>query len=39
VLPGSHFLPLEFPDMLAACLQALVERADVADRLRPTGAR
>jgi pimeloyl-ACP methyl ester carboxylesterase len=39
VLPGSHFLPLEFPDELAACLQALVERADVADRLRPTGAR
>jgi hypothetical protein len=27
VLPGSHFLPLEFPDELAGELRALAERA------------
>jgi pimeloyl-ACP methyl ester carboxylesterase len=30
VLPGSHFLPLEFPEELAERLRWLVERTDVA---------
>ena len=32
LLPGSHFLPLEYPDELAAELQRLAERTDL-----PTG--
>jgi pimeloyl-ACP methyl ester carboxylesterase len=39
VLAGSHFLPLEFPDELAAVLRTLVARSDIADGLRPTAAR
>jgi pimeloyl-ACP methyl ester carboxylesterase len=39
VLPGSHFLPLEFPDELAARLHDLVARATAADELRSPGAR
>ncbi len=30
VLPGSHFLPLEYPDELVECLRALAARADLA---------
>jgi pimeloyl-ACP methyl ester carboxylesterase len=30
LLPGSHFLPLEFPDELAAELRRLAERTDLA---------
>ena len=30
VLPGSHFLPLEFPDELAAELRRLADRAGIA---------
>jgi hypothetical protein len=29
VLPGSHFLPLEFPDELAQELNALLARTDL----------
>jgi pimeloyl-ACP methyl ester carboxylesterase len=39
ILPGSHFLPLEFPDELAAQLRMLVRRTDLAGGLRPTDAR
>jgi pimeloyl-ACP methyl ester carboxylesterase len=39
VLPGSHFLPLEYPDELATQLRALVGRSGLADGLRSTGAR
>ena len=39
VLPGSHFLPLEFPDELADELRELVRRTGLADGLSPTAAR
>lgn len=35
ILPGSHFLPLEFPDELADALHALAERADLVGAGRP----
>jgi pimeloyl-ACP methyl ester carboxylesterase len=30
LLPGSHFLPLEFPDELADAVRTLAERTDLA---------
>ena len=33
LLPGSHFLPLEYPDPLAAELRRLAERTDLTTRL------
>lgn len=39
VLPGSHFLPLEFPEELAAELRALARRSGLAGELRSTSAR
>jgi pimeloyl-ACP methyl ester carboxylesterase len=39
VLAGSHFLPLEFPNELAAQLHALAERAGLGDDVSSTGAR
>jgi pimeloyl-ACP methyl ester carboxylesterase len=39
ILPGSHFLPLEFPDELAAHLHELTRRTDLAGGLSPTDAR
>ena len=29
VLPGSHFLPLEFPELVTAALDELAKRSDV----------
>ena len=31
VLPGTHFLPLEYPDLLHAALDELARRSDLAD--------
>jgi pimeloyl-ACP methyl ester carboxylesterase len=34
-LPGSHFLPLQYPDALAAELRALVARTDLGSARLP----
>jgi pimeloyl-ACP methyl ester carboxylesterase len=39
VLPGSHFLPLEFPDELAVELRALIRRSDLGAAVSRTTAR
>jgi 3-oxoadipate enol-lactonase len=38
-LPGTHFLPLQFPEQIAAELRALVARIDLAAKPNDPGKR